>query len=328
MSWQLTRIAVLISLLAQTALGQPLPPPEKVSKTLRSDRATTHSIHWVQLPLGEAIARLESTAGAELFLDRRVDPNRPVDLSLADASTDEIVAALANVCGLGYARCGQLYYLGPTHVAARINTLAAMRRRDVAALSAKQRQSLLERRRIVWPRLTQPRDLVVRLMDEHGWPVEHGGRIPLDLWPAGELPPLALADQLTLLLAGFDRTYRILADQQAIEIVAVDWKQVRPAAQAAASAKRTAPPAAGDRRLFTLRVENQPVGEVLTQLAQRLGWKLTVDEAAIRAAGRSLDQRVSFAIANAGEEELLEALLAPAGLKAVRNGKEILVGPR
>jgi hypothetical protein len=142
------------------------------------------------------------------------------------------------------------------------------------------------------------------------------------------LPPLALADQLTLLLAGFDRTYRILADQQAIEIVAVDWKQVRPAAQAAASAKRTAPPAAGDRRLFTLRVENQPVGEVLTQLAQRLGWKLTVDEAAIRAAGRSLDQRVSFAIANAGEEELLEALLAPAGLKAVRNGKEILVGPR
>ena len=59
---------------------------------------------------------------------------------------------------------------------------------------------------------------------------------------------------------------------------------------------------------------------MLEQLAQRLGWKLAVDEAAIRAAGRSLDERVSFTVENADEDQLLDALLTPAGLQAERNG--------
>jgi len=328
MFWQLTRSVVLISLLATFALGQPLPPPEKVRRGPLSEHATTHSVHWEQLPLGAAIRRLHSVAGVELILDRRVDPNQTVNLSLTDASAEEIVAALAGACELGFARCERLFYLGPPRATARLMTLAAMRRQDVAALSTSARQSLLERRRILWPRLTQPRDLVVRLTEKHGWRVEHGERIPLDLWPAGELPKLALADQLTLLLAGFDLTYRPLADRKTIEIIPVDWSRLRPAAKYNSSTKRQTPPVARARHVYTLRVENQPVGRVLDRLGRQLGWKLTVDEAAIRAAGRSLDAQVSFTVENVDADELLDALLAPAGLQARRDGKNVRVTPR
>ena len=328
MPWQLTRIAVLISLLAEVAAGQPLSPPDQAGERPPSRHATAHSVHWVELPLGAAIERLESSAGADLFLDRRVDPNRKVSLSLTNASAEEIVAALASACDLGFARFRRLYYLGPPRIAARLTTLAAMRRQEVAALPTKQRQSLLERRRIVWPRLTEPRDLLVRLLAEHGWSVEHGDRITHDLWSAGQLPPLALADQLTLLLTGFDQTYRVLADRKTIEIVPVDWSRILPAATDKASTKRPTPPAAGGKQVFTLRVENQPVGQVLDQLGRRLGWKLTVDEAAIRAAGHSLDQRVSFTVENVEVDRLLDALLTPAGLKAERDGKNVRVAPR
>lgn len=323
---QLTRCAVLVWLFAEATLGQSPPPPEKARQQSLPRRATSHSVQWVHVPLGQAIERLRSAAGVEMFLDRRVDPNLPINLSLSDASSEEIVARLAIACELGFARCEQLFYLGPPQTAARLKALATMRRKDVSRLPTKERQSLLKRQRIVWPRLTEPRDLVVRLMEEHGWRVEHGERIPHDLWPAGQLPQLALADQLTLLLAGFDRSYRIVPERHAIEIVPVDWNRIQPAAKEITSPKR--PATTGGRRVFTLRVENQPVGQVLDQLGRRLGWQLAVDEAALRAAGHSLDQRVSFKLENANEDQLLDALLAPAGLKAERDGKNVRVAPR
>jgi hypothetical protein len=41
-----------------------------------------------------------------------------------------------------------------------------------------------------------------------------------------------------------------------------------------------------------------------------------------------LEQRVSFAVDNATAEELLDALLAPAGLTYVREAQEVRVLPR
>jgi hypothetical protein len=55
---------------------------------------------------------------------------------------------------------------------------------------------------------------------------------------------------------------------------------------------------------------------------------LVVDEAAIRRSGRSLDRRVSFAVENVELDELLEALLQPAGLAFERDGTRVRIGPR
>jgi hypothetical protein len=82
------------------------------------------------------------------------------------------------------------------------------------------------------------------------------------------------------------------------------------------------------KRVFTLRVEEQPVGAVLNELASRLGWSLEIDSEAIRAAGLSLDRRVSFSVENGDEDELLEAALSPAGLDYGREGKRLRIVPR
>jgi hypothetical protein len=67
---------------------------------------------------------------------------------------------------------------------------------------------------------------------------------------------------------------------------------------------------------------------VLQELGRRLNWPIEIDERAIGAAGRSVDERVSFAVENATQEELLEALLRPAGLSFRRDGERIRVVPR
>lgn len=327
MFWRLTRIGLLISLAAGVAGGQS-PPAGTASSGAKSAPTAAHSVQWEQVPLGDAIGRLRGVSGADVLLDRRVDPAQRVDLKLENAGVEEIVARLAAACSLGHTRLERLFYIGPPQTAQRLVALAALRRHDVAAVPAELRRSLSERRRIVWPPLTEPRGLVTRLADEHGWRVLESERIPHDLWAGGALPSMTLTDQLTVLLAGFDRTYRVSPDQRAIEIVPIDWEAIEPAAPASPARKRTTAPKPGGKQVFTLRIENQPVGKVLDQLGRRIGWQLAVDEAAIRAAGRSLDQRVSLTVENADEDQLLNALLTPAGLKAERNGDSVRVTPR
>ena len=52
-------------------------------------------------------------------------------------------------------------------------------------------------------------------------------------------------------------------------------------------------------------------------------WAIQIDEDAIRAAGKSLDKRVSFSVENADQEHLLEALLTPAGLDYQMEGEQV-----
>jgi hypothetical protein len=94
--------------------------------------------------------------------------------------------------------------------------------------------------------------------------------------------------------------------------------QARPAVRA---------PARGARQVYTLRVEEQPVRAVLNTLAERLNWQIQLDEAALKALGLSLDQRVSFDVRDASQEQLLNAILRPAGLGWQMDGDHVAIVP-
>jgi hypothetical protein len=123
-------------------------------------------------------------------------------------------------------------------------------------------------------------------------------------------------------------TYRIEPNGRVVEIVPVDWQSIAAARTPTAAKHRRQQEPVGKKQVYTLRVESQPVGKVLEQLGRRLGWQISVDESALRASGRTLDQRVSFSVENADEDALLEALLAPAELQAERDGRKVRIQPR
>ena len=285
------------------------------------------SVEWQNLPLADAIDRIKAVTHVPIFVDCRVDKNCRIHFTATNASVDDVLANLASSASLGVVRIGPLYYLGPRDTAERLSSLAAERRREVAVLTADMRGLLTERRRLLWPRLAEPRGLVTQLIADHGLRAAGSERIPHDLWAAGELPAMPLADQLTVLLAGFGLTYQVQPDRRSIEIVPVRWDAIvrrPPPRRQSRLSRQTAP----GKQVFTLRVENQPLGKVLEQFGTRLGWKIDVDEAAIRAAGLSLDRLVSFNVENADQPELLEALLAPAGLAATPSGDRLRIAPK
>lgn len=100
---------------------------------------------------------------------------------------------------------------------------------------------------------------------------------------------------------------------------------------AAQRSRRSAPgrPAApaGGKEVFTLSVKDIRLGELLRQFGPRLDLEFTYDQAALEAAGVSLDRRVSLAVKEASLDELLGAAVHPAGLSFRRSGRKVTIEP-
>lgn len=306
---------------------------ESPRESQRRGPRQTAAIHWQGVPLGEAIGRLKPLFAETVFVDRRVDPELRVTLDIEASSAEQVVAAVAAEQGLGVARFGKVIYLGPATSAAQLKSVSAARAKAVSLLPTALRTSFASRRTLDWPRLAEPRSIVEAIATQSGWTIGNPEEIPFDLWQAGKLPELNLTEQLTVLLAGFDLTFEVNADQRTINVVPqtpvgkLPVGSVGSTVQAKATPKADATRPAKGKQTFSLRVEEKPVGSVLKQLAAKLNWALQIDEEAIRAAGLSLDKRVSFSVEQADQEKLLEALLTPAGLEYKIDGNRVRVMP-
>lgn len=254
-----------------------------------------------------------------------------INLGMSASSAEQVWARLAPEHGWDVRRLGEVVYLGPQSAARQLDGVLAARAEDVARLPQSQRGAWLRRRTLSWPRLAVPRELVAQLVQDNGWRLADAHRIPHDLWPAGQLHGLSLSEQLALLLIGFDLAYEIHPDTRTIQIVPLETL-ANLDQSAGPSRPRVEPPAdspRGDtRQVYSLRVAEKPVGAVIRELARKLNWQIEFDEPAIAAAGRSLDEPVSVAVENAEQDELLEAVLRPAGLTFHRDGEVLKVTPR
>jgi hypothetical protein len=330
-------IRVVLALLMSAGAWLPADAQEQSSRRAtapnRGARSTvTATIHWEDVPLREALERLEKLFGEPVFVDRRVDPTVRITYGARGSSEAEVLTPIAAEHGWGVARIGGVTYLGPQAAAQQLRRIAAERRGDAAHLTGKLRQALERKQSTDWERLAEPRELVSSLIEKSGWQSAGVERIPHDLWRAGRLPDLSLADQLTVLLIGFDLTFQVHAAERTIEIVPLAPRaEVATDESAPNRARQTASPKtapkAGTKQVYSLRVTEKPVGAVMRELARRLNWQVEFDDTAIAKAGLSLDTRVSFNVENLEQDGLMHAVLQPAGMTFRREGERIVVAP-
>jgi hypothetical protein len=121
---------------------------------------------------------------------------------------------------------------------------------------------------------------------------------------------------------------RLDADWLSVDARLEDHERLAASLAGTPSAPAIRPPAAPGKQVYTLRVEEQTVRAVVNTLAQRLNLQLEVDERVLAAAGLSLDRRVTFDVREASEDELLSAVLQPAGLDFRREGARVRIVPR
>jgi len=330
---------------------------------------------WAGRPLREALNGLARARQVAIFLDRRVDPDQLLTVSLQDVSLEAALERLAESRGLGVSRFGSVIFLGPVRVAARLRTLAALRSAEVRRLPAEVGLRFARTQRLAWDDLAEPRVLLKHLAEENGFELLGLEQVPHDLWAAADLPPLSLVERVTLLASQFDLTFEVVAEGKQLALTPIGdkvglvrsypagrqaeqlvekWRALAPECQIERSGSRiiveglvedherlmassrpisrTTPklvdgPSPTNKR-FTVREAQGPLNGLLDELARRLNLELKIDRQALDQAGISLQQNIRFSVEEATLDELLGAVLAPAGCTFRREGSVVEIGAR
>ena len=161
------------------------------------------------LPIRQALKGISKQYSVCIFLDRRVDPGirlkqNPVDLPLKLA-----LFLIAEDHDLGLVQFGSVWYVGPLESAAvlqhRYNTFEE--KFQFLNERAQKRWNRISRLQI--QRLSVPRDLIEKLASDNELTGQGTGIIPFDIWPENQLPGMTVAQQLFLVLYGFDLQPRL-----------------------------------------------------------------------------------------------------------------------
>ncbi|REK12977.1 MAG: hypothetical protein DWQ37_10140 [Planctomycetota bacterium] len=186
---------------------------------LKQQLASPTRVSWHGTPLDRALSSLSSAQHLAILRDRRVDPNQSVTLAIDGEPLEQALAAIAGHVTIGYCQFGPVAYFGPRESAGRLRTLGALRLDEASKLPRDVSRKFLLMRDWHWDRLAQPRDLLAQLAAEAEVEIVGAERIPHDLWPECNLPPLSWLDRMTLLTAQFDLTYRIDRTGKRVELV-------------------------------------------------------------------------------------------------------------
>ncbi len=100
----------------------------------------------------------------------------------------------------------------------------------------------------------------------------------------------------------------------------------RPPRHTGRTTNRTPEAREGEKR-FTVRQGKGRLGPVIEQLATQLGLTVEIDRGALDRAGISLDRPITFRVEEGTLEELLEAVLAPAGCTFRLRGNVLEIAP-
>jgi hypothetical protein len=327
------RLHWLATIVAMFAVGQVttcraqsrLAPTQQLEQRL----AARVSVAWEGQELAAALGRLADSQRLPLWIDRRVDPNTPIDLTANDQPASEVLTSIAAPHGWAARSYHGVLYFGPKRTAGELQSLSALARQSIAKAPAEVRSRWLKPAAWTAPRLSEPRELLKQLARSAGAAVVDDHQVPHDLWPERSLPPMAALDRAVLLLSGFDLTCEISADGSKLRVVPIQrpLKIIGPAPPMASRAMPPRPRAASTTAVqrFTLKIENQAAGRVIDQLARQLQLEVTWDAALQQNPTLGREANVSCDVREADLDELLTAVLSPAGLTFERDGKKVRI---
>lgn len=175
---------------------------------------STFDLTWEDVPLREGLMRLGKTQRVAIFLDRRINPDRPISMTFTNERLELALQRIAAELRLGMSRVGDVIYFGPEETARRLPTVAQLQSQFAKSSGIPEALKLLDQKKYSWPKLTTPHEILVSVAEDHGMTWNNLDEvIKHDLWPAADFPAMRTTEYLSLVLAGYHASYRF--DKQA-----------------------------------------------------------------------------------------------------------------
>lgn len=175
---------------------------------------STFDLTWEDVPLREGLMRLGKTQRVAIFLDRRINPDRPISMTFTNERLELALQRIAAELRLGMSRVGDVIYFGPEETARRLPTVAQLQSQFAKSSGIPEALKLLDQKKYSWPKLATPHEILVSVAEDHGMTWNNLDEvIKHDLWPAADFPAMRTTEYLSLVLAGYHASYRF--DKQA-----------------------------------------------------------------------------------------------------------------
>lgn len=191
--------------------GQPTQSPHRLAAQI--------TVHWDAVPLEVALDRLAESTGAAIWLDRRIDPNTPLSVTLWQQPISVALDRVAAAVGAAHVATNSMAYVGQADTAVGLRSLLAISHQQTDLMEPRLRKALLKRSRLDLKRLTQPRGVVTDLLASANVPALGLDSIPHDVWSGRQRIVVPLAEQLAILLHEFELTWVAADDGRRIRIV-------------------------------------------------------------------------------------------------------------
>src|SRR5258708_2042328 len=160
----------VLALLAWVALTTvPLAAAEepirwRTAAEMRQHRGERISLTWSGMPLRRGLASLARSQRIAVLLDRRIDPDRTLELTFDGETVEEVFERIARDQNLGLSWFGPLAYFAPPAAARRLRTVTTLRENEAKQLPSKNiGRALLRQRPCKSDDLRAPRELVQTL---------------------------------------------------------------------------------------------------------------------------------------------------------------------
>ncbi len=184
--------------------GQTVPAGPAAERHFSRQLQQSVHIRGSVAPLLPTLQRISQAHGIGIFLDRRLDPQHPLELRGPAQPLAELLQTIAREQGARVSLLAPVAYIGPAPTTDKLATLLELNREQVRQMNPVEQRKWQTVTPTAWPFLTEPRQLVMNWCQMRGVALQGTDQIPHDLWAAQQLPPLDLLQQLTIVLAGFD----------------------------------------------------------------------------------------------------------------------------
>lgn len=212
----------------QTAMADPAPRSWLVGRDFTEALDLPLNVTWKNSELRPALLGLSAARRMAMVIDRRIDPNRVINLDASQRSFRTIVQDLVKSLEANVSQSEQFLYVGPHLATSRFRTLLVLRNDELAGLLPKltsvRRKELKARHALAWEDLTAPQEIVERIAAKYKLSVQGLDLVPYDLWAQTDLPPIPITEALTVVLIQFDLTCRLNPSGTELQIIPIPEK--------------------------------------------------------------------------------------------------------
>lgn len=220
---RLAGFAIVLIALGATASRADLPASLNTGAALKHELQRPINVYRQQVRVREIVEQLAHIHSIAILLDRRIDPDRIVDVQLGQMTLRQGLEQFAGQLDADAAVIGGAVMIGPPQSLDRLRTDIVLQHQTLKARTSERAQKrsfpMVLGRTFRWDDLQSPSGLLHRVAVDFDLEVADIALVPHDLWAEGVMADVGAVEAIAMVAGQFDLTFQWDEDLKSVRLM-------------------------------------------------------------------------------------------------------------